>query len=426
MKISKDNFTKNIGWKILSLIIAIGLWFTVINTENPLEVRTFTTSVQILNEDSLFERGYVVVNEDEINNIRVTVRLRGQRLALDNLTKSSTKVQANIDLNNILYAYDGNNPVSVPINIVIPSAVNNNFEIISKSVHNVTVDIQPYINKTFDVTTVVENTDEIVKELVQTNVTPKTVTVYGAKSIVNKIAEVKAQVAPETIDNGMEVTAVPKAYDSEGNALDKLTFSTNELKVELKMDNSKKARVISNVSGEPADGYEVTDVHIYPENIGVAGEEVPLFNFNILRLPDIDVNGANANITKTYKIKDFLPNGVRLLKNATGTEEITVVVTIEEESIKEVSIPSRNIVFDGLLEDCTAEVLADSINFNIKGEKDKLNEYIGENIVAHIDLSNLTEGLYDNLPLEIILPEGIVISGNVPTASVYIKNSQNQ
>lgn len=126
---NSNNFTKDIGWKLLSLAIAVALWFTVINTENPLETRSYIASVQIQNEESLFERGYVVVNENEINSTRVTVRLRGQRLALDTLSQSSTKVQAIVDLSNVIYSYNGE-PVSVPVNIVIPSVVNNSFEIL--------------------------------------------------------------------------------------------------------------------------------------------------------------------------------------------------------------------------------------------------------------------------------------------------------
>ena len=137
---SNNKFTKDIGWKLLSLFIAIGLWFMVINTENPMETRSYSTTVQLQNEEALFERGYVVVNEDEISSMRITVRLRGQRLALDRLSQSSTKVQAIVDLNNVIYSYSGD-PVSVPVNIVIPSVVNNSFEILSKSVQSVTVDI---------------------------------------------------------------------------------------------------------------------------------------------------------------------------------------------------------------------------------------------------------------------------------------------
>ena len=72
----KSKFTMDIGWKLLSLIIAIGLWFMVINTENPVETRSYTAAIQLQNEEALTERGYVVVNDDELSSTRVTVRLR--------------------------------------------------------------------------------------------------------------------------------------------------------------------------------------------------------------------------------------------------------------------------------------------------------------------------------------------------------------
>ena len=169
--IDSRKFTKDIGWKLLSLVIAIGLWFTVINTENPLESRSYTASVQLQNQESLFERGYVVVNEDELTSLRVTVKLRGQRLALDNLSKSSTKVQAVVDLENVIYSYDGN-PITVPVSIVIPSVVNNSFEILSKSIQSVSIDLQPYVNEDFEIQPVVEYGDEEKGELINAVVSP--------------------------------------------------------------------------------------------------------------------------------------------------------------------------------------------------------------------------------------------------------------
>ena len=53
----KSKFTMDIGWKLLSLIIAIGLWFMVINTENPVETRSYTAAIQLQNEEALTERG---------------------------------------------------------------------------------------------------------------------------------------------------------------------------------------------------------------------------------------------------------------------------------------------------------------------------------------------------------------------------------
>lgn len=419
MNVSKNYFTNNLGWKILSLVIAVGLWFTVINTENPLETRSFTTSVQIENQDSLFERGYVAVNEEDIKATRITVRLRGQRLALDTLSQSSTKVQAKIDLSNVLYMYNGE-PVSVPIDIVIPSVVNNSFEILSKSIQSVTVDIQPYINKEFPISEVISHSDVNTVEKINALATPETVTVYGAKSIVNSISEVRAEVVPETIEEGMVIAAVPKAYDSEGNLVKKVSFSSNEILVTLNMDASKKSRVIADVVGNTAEGYEITNVNVSPEIISVAGEEEDLFNFNLLRLPEIDVEGIDRNIQMTYAIEEYLPEGIRLLKNATGTDTITVTVVIEEERSKEITVDSDKMIFDNLGIEYTGNIIETNIVFNVKGSEEVMAVLIPENFEIHMDCEGFGEGLHENVPVIISLPEGVELVGDMPLASVHI------
>ena len=419
MNVSKNYFTNNLGWKILSLVIAVCLWFTVINTENPLETRSFTTSVQIENQDSLFFFFYVVVNEEEIKATRITVRLRGQRLALDTLSQSSTKVQAKIDLSNVLYMYNGE-PVSVPIDIVIPSVVNNSFEILSKSVQNATVDIQPYINKQLPVSVAVNYLDAEVAETISAIAVPENVTVYGAKSIVNSISEVRAEVAPETIEDGMVVTAEPKAYDASGNHVKKVSFSTNEVQITLKTDPSKNARVIADVVGNPAEGYEVAEVIVSPEIISVAGEEAELFNFNHLRLPEIDVEGMDNNIQMAYALEEYLPEGVRLLKNTTGTDTVTVTVVIGEEKSKEFTINSDKVIFDNLGIEYAGNVVQANIIFKVKGSDQVMAVLIPENFEAHMNCEGFGEGLHEDIPVEVVLPEGVELVGDAPLASVHI------
>ena len=317
-----NKFTMDIGWKLLSLVIAIGLWFMVINTENPLETRSYTANIQLQNEEALFERGYVVVNEDEITSTRVTVRLRGQRLALDTLSQSSTKVQAVVDLDNVIYSYNGE-PVSVPVKIVIPSVVNDSFEILSKSIQTITVDIQPYINKDFEVKAVVNNTDSDTVQLANAVASPGTVTVYGAKSVVNSIAEVRAEVNPEILEDGMVITTAPVAYDAEGNVVDKVTFSSNELSVKIGMDEMKSVRVAVDITGRAAEGYEVTGIYVSPDTVDVAGKASDLSGVSIIRLPDIDVTGIDSNIIKEFSVEDYLPEGLRVI-GADGSDKITV------------------------------------------------------------------------------------------------------
>ena len=412
----KSKFTMDIGWKLLSLIIAIGLWFMVINTENPVETRSYTAAIQLQNEEALTERGYVVVNDDELSSTRVTVRLRGQRLALDALSQSSTRVQAVVDLSDVIYSYSGE-PVSVPVDIVIPSVVNSSFEILSKSVQTVSVDIQPYVNKDFDVKAVVNTADETAKELANAVASPGSVTVYGARSIVESVAEVRAYVSPETVEDGMVMTAVPVAYNADGIVVGDVTFGTEELSVMITLDEVKSFRVNLSLTGEVADGYEITDYYTNPETMEVAGDAAALSRLTAINLPDIDVTGLEANSGYEFFAGDYLPDGLRALDGG----RITATVIVEEEETKELIIPVDSVTWgDTLAEGYMASISGEDISISVKGVASVIDTLTAADIEAHIDLDGLEEGEHDDVYVRFELPEGVSLAGGGGTVNVSI------
>ena len=412
----KSKFTMDIGWKLLSLIIAIGLWFMVINTENPVETRSYTAAIQLQNEEALTERGYVVVNDEELSSTRVTVRLRGQRLALDALSQSSTRVQAVVDLSDVIYSYSGE-PVSVPVDIVIPSVVNSSFEILSKSVQTVSVDIQPYVNKDFDVKAVVNTTDETAKELANAVASPGSVTVYGARSIVESVAEVRAYVSPETVEDGMVMTAVPVAYNADGVVVGDVTFGTEELSVMITLDEVKSVRVNLSLTGEVADGYEITDYYTTPETMEVAGDAAALSRLNSINLPDIDVTGLEANSGYEFSAGDYLPDGLRALDGG----RITATVIVEEEETKELIIPVDSVTWgDTLAEGYMAGISGEDISISVKGVASVIDTLTAADVEAHIDLDGLEEGEHDDVYVRFELPEGVSLAGGGGTVNVSI------
>lgn len=412
----KSKFTMDIGWKLLSIMIAIGLWFMVINTENPVETRSYTASIQLQNEEALTERGYVVVNDDELSSTRVTVRLRGQRLALDALSQSSTRVQAVVDLSDVIYSYSGE-PVSVPVDIVIPSVVNSSFEILSKSVQTVSVDIQPYVNKDFDVKAVVNTTDESAKELANAVASPGSVTVYGARSIVESVAEVRAYVSPETVEDGMVMTAVPVAYNADGIVVGDVTFGTEELSVMITLDEVKSVRVNLSLTGEVADGYEITDYYTNPETMEVAGDAAALSRLTAINLPDIDVTGLEANSGYEFFAGDYLPDGLRALDGG----RITATVIVEEEETKELIIPVDSVTWgDTLAEGYMASISGEDISISVKGVASVIDTLTAADIEAHIDLDGLEEGEHDDVYVRFELPEGVSLAGGGGTVNVSI------
>ena len=53
----RELLTKDAGWKLLSVFIAVCLWFVVINMENPVEYRVFTANIDIVNISAAEEAG---------------------------------------------------------------------------------------------------------------------------------------------------------------------------------------------------------------------------------------------------------------------------------------------------------------------------------------------------------------------------------
>ena len=377
---------------------------------------SYTAAIQLQNEEALTERGYVVVNDDELSSTRVTVRLRGQRLALDALSQSSTRVQAVVDLSDVIYSYSGE-PVSVPVDIVIPSVVNSSFEILSKSVQTVSVDIQPYVNKDFDVKAVVNTTDETAKELANAVASPGSVTVYGARSIVESVAEVRAYVSPETVEDGMVMTAVPVAYNADGIVVGDVTFGTEELSVMITLDEVKSVRVNLSLTGEVADGYEITDYYTTPETMEVAGDAAALSRLNSINLPDIDVTGLEANSGYEFSAGDYLPDGLRALDGG----RITATVIVEEEETKELIIPVESVTWgDTLAEGYMASISGEDISISVKGVASVIDTLTAADIEAHIDLDGLEEGEHDDVYVRFELPEGVSLAGGGGTVNVSI------
>ena len=80
----KDFFTKNIGLKLLSVLLALLLWLTVMNVEDPTVTATISDiPVQIINDDVIKSRGYGYTIE---SGEKIDVRVKARRSVVDRIT----------------------------------------------------------------------------------------------------------------------------------------------------------------------------------------------------------------------------------------------------------------------------------------------------------------------------------------------------
>ncbi|MCI1958082.1 MAG: CdaR family protein [Clostridia bacterium] len=417
----KTMFTKDVGWKILSVLIALGLWFVVINTQNPVESRTFTSGIEIMGDNVITNAGKTILNEDAIKNTRVSFRVSGKRITLDRLQQSKL-LNAYIDLSNI----DVN---SITSTLTLPVKIHSSVLSSESDIEYITpasVDVQIDDNISRAFTVQVNFSGDTSSDLVlnKSEISPDTVTVSGPKTYVDQVYEVKAEAVLKNPYNGQVLKITPIPYNAMGQQVMNVALSDNEIQVTLGVSQNKKVPINVKTSGYPAVGCTVEDVKIDPVSVNVTGDSDSIDNLLQIQLPDIDLSGKAATFTEKYDISKLLPSGVKLADGENGTVNVTIAISGETEH--SMSISSDDIKLEGTVkEGCTAQVKPDTFNITIGGNRtdsDGLNE---NSISFYVNVDGLDEGEY-KLPVYAQLPEGIRIIGGLPYADIVVTKQTNE
>lgn len=411
----KRMFVKDVGWKILSVVIAIGLWFVVINTQNPVESRTFSSGIEIMGEDVITNAGKSILNLDEIKNTRVSFRVSGKRIMLDRLQQGKS-LTAYIDLSNIDVS-TLTSTVTLPVKIR-SSILSNDSDIEYITPTSIEVQIDDNISRAF--TAQVNFSGDTSSDLVlnKSEITPDTITVSGPKTYVDQVYEVKAEAFLKNPYNGEVLKVKPIAYNSMGQQVMNVSLSDNEIKVTLGVSQNKKVPVNVKTNGFPAVGCAVDNVKVNPASVNVTGDSDTIQNLLQVELPDIDLTGKASTFTASYDIKKLLPSGVGLAAGENGTVNVTVEISGETEH--SMSVSSDSVKLEGTLKDgCTAQIKANTFNITIGGNRTD-SEGLDENSISfYVNIDGLGEGEY-NLPVYAQLPKGIRIIGGLPYADVVV------
>ena len=79
----KKFISNNIGLKLLSVLLALLLWFSVMNIEDPTVTKTISDiPVTIVNDDVIRSRGYGYIIE---SGEKIDIRIKGRRSYVDSI-----------------------------------------------------------------------------------------------------------------------------------------------------------------------------------------------------------------------------------------------------------------------------------------------------------------------------------------------------
>lgn len=425
----KKVITNNLGLKIGSIILAVVVWFLVVNASDPVRTVSFPEiPITVANSAYVESMGqsYQLTEQD---SVRVTIR-------------DTSSIVTSIEPEDIVVTADltqiinlNTDPVMVPLTVSCSKYPNLKTENISISPQNVAIELEKLSSADFVITPSAGETKpdkEVEVGEMQTN--PERITVNGPESIINKIDRVVAQVDVSGITHDRELPGKIVIYDKNQEALSEyqmnyLTLSdvqndqTVSVSVKLWQRRSDVA-IKASASGKPASGYQIAEVESTPSTITVAGSEEALQKLseagNVIEIPadEVDATGRRADFETRIDISGALPEDIRLATDVSST--ILITTTILPYGTKAYDVPTVNIEQQNLGSNLRAVFDREKVQVRVKGSDGQLEALYAETIRGTVDLSGLGTGTYV-VPVQVLLPEGLEL-GSEPAVSITISD----
>lgn len=412
----KNKLTHNFGLKLLSLGIAIIFWIVIVNSQDPIESRTFKDiPVTVLNEEKVTEREKIL---EVIEGDTVDVEVEGRRSELDRLTEKDFRATA--DLSEVSFMD------TVLIRVTVPSypdvKVLNSGENIMKLIFD------DYVTKRFSFT--INTVGEPMAEYYVGDAlaSPNIIQISGAKTVLDKIKEVALEVDVSGRNADFTTTAIPVVYDMNGDEISssklQMQAETAAVTVDVPILASKTVNIRVKTTGEVPEGYEIIPENIayQPETVRIAGTKEDLEKLSSYITLEVDVSNQTGTIEKNIPILSELNDALTSLR-VVDTQMVAVTVTVTPYVDKVVEIPVTRVEWKNLAAGYSAEVLQKtSIPVAIRCKSAKAPFVTVDYLNPYVDLEGFTEGTYQ-VQLKIDPTTSILLSEEI-LLEVYVRNGQ--
>ncbi len=398
--------SNNPGLKIMAVLFAVLLWWTVVNVDDPIQTKKYMVEVTVTNPEVITNRGESFQVEESSKMVTVTVKAR-------------RKVIEKIKTNHIMATADMREEQGnfVPVRIGI-TGFEGSYESAAAYPQNIQVKVEDTQEKTFPITPVAKGNVRSGCVLAGLSVSPRSVDVSGPESIVGKISKVVAQVDVTGLGAGRDINTKLIYYDAADNMIDQTNLSSRYdatgVDVHVTVWETKTVEIVFDTSKvQTATGYLFSGIEYEPQTVEVAANRENLNSLDKFEIPAnaIVKIGIVENEVVVVDISQYLPEGVILADS--DASSVVVELQVEKIGTKNFSIPVRSIRVDGMSEDMQLEYGPEqSVTIVFKGRDEMLQALSLESFVASVDLTEFVDPGEYSVPVIITeQPEGCEYTG---------------
>ena len=397
----KDKTSGNMLLRVLSVIIAIGVWLVVVNYSNPQVTRTKTVTLQIENADMFTQASKVYdLSTSDIITISYQVRTR------DEYKIKSTDFRAYIDLSDV-YEVTG----SVPVNVEILE--NDDLIIGVPQARPQVVQVEIEDLNTQEYTLTVQTTGEVAEGYtcgdIETSDT--VVTVSGPASIIRQIASVGCDIDISEASEDVVVDATPVFYDAYGDRLtfrdDRITVTPETISCTAHILHGKEVAVQFSTTGTPASGYTFAGIETSRNSVAAVAKKDILDSINTIVIPSsvLNLDGLTRDRDIDIDISAYMPEGVTI----EGPSNITVRLKIEPLANRSYSLIFSQITQNNAASSYTYSISPSAVLVDVSATREDITGLTAAALNAQIDLSGMTIGTYTGV-LTFSPPDGVTVN----------------
>lgn len=377
------NQNKTLIPKIICLLLSFGLWIYISNVENPVRsVEIKNIPVELVNLDSLENSNFALSGNQKYT---VDLKIEGPSTDVIKVKPEDFKIIADIST----YALKTGENI-VPVQII---SYPENVTIKNNGFLGIKVELEDLVSRDIAIQSRVklkynDNIYEISKKI-----TPSSVTVQGAKSIVDKISSAVIDGEENGISTDFEKNYDIKFLDSKGEEVKNIYSKIDKAKLSVVVSNGKSVPINLKTTETPKAGLELMGYELSSNYVNIIGSSDSLANIKSVDTETVDI--SNLNDTSELDVKLILPEGVKV---TSGQEYVKVKVILKvKENINENNNKTLNIKvnFNNLKDNLILESSSEKVSVTISGTQSELEKINESSLTAVVDLSAVTdEGTY--------------------------------
>ncbi len=388
----KAMFTRNIGVKLLSFVLAFFIWIIIMSISDPQITKKIDgIPIETRHKDDF---NNLEENEDLSINIlttgTVSIKVSGKRSEIEDLSAGDFVAYA--DFNDFV----GINAIPIHVEPRKQNLVNS-LEITYQSKTVMQVQLVKSETKLINVVVEMINVPDD-KYAYCKSVSSKLLEVTGPQEVVESVGKLVAYVDVAHMSGSMDyVTLEPVNLSGVKMDASSLEVSQSTVRVEVALYPVKEVDVIIDTSEtEVVSGFAIYDAEQYsPKKIRIAAEEETLQKISMIRIPfktDEPLIKEIKPVTKDFDITKYLPEGVYLKSENTVVSSSIVIEALGE---KEYTVKLSELELRGLPEGYRLETPLEGddepeITIVVTGFKPETDKITGvEDLHAYIDLEKV-------------------------------------